>query len=196
MWDERYAEPGFAYGSGPNDFIAAVADRIPDGPVLCLAGGEGRNAVFLAERGHDVTVVEQSGIGLAKAERLAMERGVQIRTITCNLRRYTVARQAWAGIVLVFAHLPPSLRKQVHAGVVEGLRPGGVLLLEAYTREQLTHGTGGPPVETLLFGLDDLRQELDGLVLEHAVEVVRDVVEGRYHTGPGAVVQVVARKPG
>ncbi len=196
FWDQRYGEDGYAYGESPNDFVASVADRIPPGPVLCLAEGEGRNAAFLAGRGHEVTAVDQSSVGLAKARALAESRGLTVRTVHADLDGFAIEPGAWAGIVATFVHLPPPLRGRVHRAAVEGLRPGGVFVLEAYTVEQLAHGTGGPPVAELLFGLDELRQELEGLVLEHAVEIVRPIEEGRYHRGTSAVVQVLGRKPG
>lgn len=195
MWDERYAQPGYAYGTEPNDFLVEVADRIPAGAVLCLAEGQGRNGVFLASRGFDVTGVDASPVGLAKAQTLAEERGVTLRTTVADLAEYTIEPEAWSGIVSIFCHLPPPLRRAVHAGVVRGLRPGGVFVLEAYTPDQLSLGTGGPPVRELLVTLDALRVELAGLNFEIAREVQREIHEGRLHDGPSAVVQVLGRKP-
>jgi len=87
------------------------------------------------------------------------------------------------------------VRQRVHRAAVAGLRPGGLLVLDAYTRAQLIHGTGGPRVPELLFGLKELGRELEGLTVEHAVETERPITEGRFHTGRGAVVQLLARKP-
>lgn len=194
-WDQRYAGGGYFYGTEPNGFVAQRADRIPAGPVLCLAEGEGRNAVHLAQRGHTVTAMDQSGVGLAKAARLAAARGVALTTIVADMADYTITPGAWAGIVATFAHFPPPLRRVVHAQVVAGLRPGGVFLLEAYTPAQLAFGTGGPKDVELLMTLGALRDELTGLDFLHACECERDVIEGTGHTGRGAVVQVLARKP-
>lgn len=191
MWDERYSEPGYAYGTGPNDFLVSVADGIPRGPVLCLAEGEGRNAVYLAQQGHQVTAVDQSPVGLAKARELARSRGVSIEAVAADLADYTIAAGAWAGVVLIWAHLPPDLRRRVHAAAVRGLRPGGALVLEAYAPGQLGRGTGGPPSRPLLMDLEALRSELDGLDLEIARELEREVHEGRFHDGRSAVVQVL-----
>lgn len=194
-WDERYGEPGFAYGSEPNDFLLAVADRLPPGPVLTLGEGEGRNAVFLAGLGHAVTAVDQSEVGLAKTRRRAEEKGLRVHTEQADLSEYPIRPWAWAGIVSIFCHLPPAIRVPLYEAVVRGLQPGGVFLLEAYTPQQLGRGTGGPQSPDLLVSLDDLRRELAGLEFLHAVELEREVREGAYHTGPAAVVQLVARKP-
>jgi SAM-dependent methyltransferase len=193
-WDERYAAPGFAYGTEPNDFLASVADRIPPGPVLTIGEGEGRNAVFLAGRGHEVVAVDQSEVGLAKARQRAEERGLSVRTQQADLRDYPIQPEAWAGIVSIFCHLPPSIRVPLHAAVVRGLRPGGVFILEAYTPQQYGRGTGGPQVLEMLLSLDQLRAELAGLEFLHAQELEREVREGMYHTGPASVVQLVARR--
>lgn len=194
-WDERFSSPDYVYGTEPNAFVAAMAPRIPAGPVLCLAEGEGRNAVHLARLGHAVTAVDQSAIGLAKAARLAATKGVRLTTVAADLAHFTIAPATWSGIVATFAHLPPPLRRAVHAQVVAGLRPGGVFILEAYTPAQLVFGTGGPKDPALCMTLAALRDELAGLDFDVACECERDVIEGTCHTGRGAVVQIFARRP-
>jgi len=195
FWDDRYAADDYVYGQDPNEFVAEMAMHIPDGPVLCLAEGEGRNAVYIAKSGHRVTAVDQSSMGLNKALRLAEANGAVIDTIHADLEAYQIMPGAWAGIVATFAHLPPPLRRKVHAAVVQGLKPGGVFILEAYTPAQLALGTGGPKVPELLMTLDNLREELSGLEFIVAREIERDVTEGNFHQGRGAVVQIVARLP-
>ena len=193
-WNDRYAAAGHFYGEAPNAFVAEVALQIPAGPVLCLAEGEGRNAVHLATLGHRVTALDQSEVGLAKARRLAAARGVEIETVATNLEDYSIAVTAWAGIVATFAHLPPALRRRVHRDVVAGLQPDGVFILEAYTPAQLAFGTGGPKLPELLMTLADLREELSGLKFLIARELERDVIEGSGHNGRGAVAQILARR--
>lgn len=194
-WDARYAEPEFVYGKEPNDFLVSVAARIPPGPVLCLAEGQGRNAVYLATLGHEVTAVDRSGVGLARARELAQERGVRITTIEADLGQYTIAPGAWAGIVAIFMHLPKPLRSRVYRGAAAGLRPGGAFVIEAYRPEQIAFGTGGPKDATLLPDLPELTAELSVLTMEVGREVERDIAEGSYHLGRSAVVQVLARRP-
>jgi SAM-dependent methyltransferase len=190
-WDERYRGPGYFYGTAPNDFLVSVADRLPPGRALCLAEGEGRNAVFLAERGYEVTAVDISAEGLRKAERLASDRRVALRCEHHDLATYDIEPGAWEVIVLIFAHLPPGLRERVHRDAVRGLGPGGALVLEAYTPEQFELRTGGPPDPGLMMRLATLREELAGLDLEIAREVRREIHEGAAHQGESAVVQVL-----
>jgi SAM-dependent methyltransferase len=194
VWDDRYAQPGFAYGTQPNDFLAAVASQIPPGPVLSLGEGEGRNAAFLASLGHDVLAVDQSAVGLDKARRLAEERGLVVRTHPANLAAFPIEPGAWAGIVSIYCHLPPAIRVPLYSAVVRGLRPGGVFVLEAYTPRQFGRGTGGPPSPEMMVSLDDLTKELAGLEFLHALKTEREVREGTYHTGLASVVQLVARR--
>lgn len=194
-WDERFSPDEYVYGKEPNGFLKQWAARIPAGPVLCLGDGEGRNGVHLAGLGHEVTSVDGSAVGLAKARRLAEERGVEIRTVHADLADFPIEAGAWAGIVSIFLHLPRPLRASVHAASVSGLAPGGVFLLEAYTPRQLALRTGGPSLVELLMEPSELEAELAGLRLERCVEVRRQVVEGLVHDGEAAVVQVLGVKP-
>lgn len=195
FWDQRYSPAAYCYGTEPNDFVARCAPHIPAGPVLCLGEGEGRNAVFLARRGHAVTAVDQSAVGLGKARQLAAEQGLQLTTVTADLGAYAIAPGAWSAIVATFVHLPPPLRASVHRAVAAGLRPGAVFILEAYTPAQVQHRTGGPVNQPeLLMTLATLRTELEGLEFLVGQELERDVLEGTGHTGRGAVVQILARR--
>ncbi len=194
FWNQRYGTQQYIYGETPNAFVAEIASQIPAGPVLCLAEGEGRNAVHLATLGHPVTAVDQSAAGLAKARRLASARGVEIETVLTDLENFTIEPGVWSGIVATFAHLPPAIRRQVHAQAVRGLRSGGVFVLEAYTPAQLAFDTGGPKSPELLMTLPGLRAELAGLELLVGREIEREVIEGNGHTGRGAVVQILARR--
>jgi SAM-dependent methyltransferase len=195
MWDERYSAEGYAYGTEANGFLMAKADLLPTGRILCLGEGEGRNAVWLAEQGHEVTAVDASAVGLRKARGLAAERGVRITTIHADLAHFEIEPEVWDGIVSIFCHLPAPLRAEVHRRCVAGLRPGGIMLLEAYTPDQVGRGTGGPPTAALMMDAETLRRELAGLELLELEEGEREIHEGAFHNGTGAVVQLVARKP-
>lgn len=195
MWNERYSTDEYVYGTTPNEFLSDVSHRIKGAEVLCLAEGEGRNAVYLAREGYDVMAVDASAVGLEKAEMLADECYVNINTQVADLADYEIPEQRWDGIISIFCHLPSAVRKSLHRKVVSGLRPGGVFILEAYRPAQLEFKTGGPPSLDLLMSLEDLTEELQGLELVHAKELVRDIHEGSLHTGKGAVVQIIAIKP-
>ena len=195
MWDERYSADEYIYGKDPNEFLANATGNLPKGKILCVAEGEGRNAVYLATHGYNVVAVDSSAVGLEKAKKLAEERGVNIETIVADLAHFDIEAESWDGVVSIFAHLPPAVRKDLHKKIVEGLRPGGVLILEAYRPDQLKFKTGGPPTAEFMMTLQSLEEELTGLEFEYAVELDRDVVEGQFHTGKGAVVQLIGKKP-
>lgn len=193
-WDERYSEPGYSYGTAPNDFLASVVDRIPKGKILSLAEGEGRNVVYLASLGYEVTGVDGSKVGLRKAEELAAERGVAITTIHADLSDFEIDLEQWDGIIACYCHLPSAIRIPLHQAAVRGLKPGGVFLLEAFSKEQLSYGTGGPQSLDMLMSLDELKQELAGLEFVHAVQMERVVKEGSGHTGLASVIQLLRIK--
>jgi SAM-dependent methyltransferase len=193
-WDARYTEEGWAFGTDPNDFLREQAGQLPAGRILCLAEGQGRNAVWLAQRGHDVTAVDQSAVGLRDANRLAAERGVAIATVRADLDDYAIEPGSWQGIVSIYAHVDGALRARVHAGVERGLTPGGVFVLEAYRPEQIGRGTGGPSDDNRMVNLERLRRELPSLEFLVAREVEREVLEGHRHRGMSSVVQLVARR--
>lgn len=195
MWDDRYNRADYFYGKQPNDFVRQVCPQIPKGQILCLAEGEGRNAVYLAQQGYRVTAVDASVVGMAKAQQLAAEHGAPLNTIVADLADFQIQPQHWDGIIATFCHLPLPLRTQVHRQVVEGLKPGGVFVLEAYTPAQLAFKTGGPPTAELIMGLPTLRQELAGLTVKIGEELEREIHEGTGHRGRSAVVQVLAVKP-
>ncbi len=196
MWNARYGTDDYLYGHEPNDFVAEVMADAQPGDVLCVADGEGRNGVHLAGLGHRVTSVDISEAGIAKARSLAAERGVELTAVVADLGEYDLGTDRWDTVVSVFAHTPPPVRRRLHGALATALRPGGRLVLEAYTPDQIGRGTGGPQTPELTMDLERLRDELIGLEFEHEVEFVRSVIEGPGHTGDGAVVQVIARRPG
>ena len=198
-WNRRYAAAGFYYGTAPNDFLREVEPLLlRQGHVLCLGEGEGRNAVFLAQCGHTVLAMDQSAVGLEKAQLLAREQGVRIATHVADLENWDLGAAApkggWDAIVSIWCHMPVAVRPALHQRIVAALKPGGVFVLEAYRPEQLRYGTGGPPTVDLLPTLAELQRDLAALELLVAGAPEREVREGKGHDGLSAVVQVLGRK--
>jgi len=194
MWDERFNTAEYIYGTEPNDFLIAVAARIPAGKVLCLADGEGRNGVYLATLGYEVTAVDQSAVGLEKAQKLAQSKQVKLTTIQANLANFEIKPDTWDGIVSIYCHLPSHLRKSLYPQVVQGLKLNGVFVLEGFSPQQLQYDTGGPKDLDLLPDLVTLQQELNPLSWEVSQALERELQEGRYHNGQAAVIQILGRK--
>lgn len=193
FWNQRYGEPGFTYGTEPNDFLREVSPRL-EGPVLSLGEGEGRNAVFLAQRGLEVTAVDLSLVGLEKAATLAAERGVSIKTRVADLADFDLGEGEYGAVLAIWCHLPPWVRTRVHGAVARALKPGGLFVSEVYTPRQLQFDTGGPKNVELLYEPEVVRRELTGLTVERCEELEREVHEGEWHGGRSAVLQVLARK--
>ena len=192
-WDERYADSDYLFGTAPNDFLKSVTDRLaPNSRILCLADGEGRNGVYLATLGHKVTAVDQTRVGLEKAKKLAEQKQVSIETIKADLAEYDLGVESWDCIVSIFFHIPSAVRAHIYPRIITALKPGGILILESYTPEQLNHGTGGPSIADLMLTKDELAQNFSEMNVKHLEELEREVIEGAGHTGLASVVQLLA----
>ena len=193
MWNERYASDEFAYGTEPNSFLVQNANLL-NSPVLSLAEGEGRNAVFLASLGLDVLGVDASDVGLAKAQNLAASRGLAIRTEVADLTAYELPENHYGSVISISAHLPSKVRDRLYPQVERSLKTGGIILLEAYTKAQISRNTGGPKDSDMLMDLAALEQQFPNCEPILTREIEREVVEGKFHTGLACVVQFIARK--
>ncbi|NNF46491.1 MAG: class I SAM-dependent methyltransferase, partial [Desulfofustis sp.] len=143
-----------------------------------------------------VTAVDSSSVGLKKALLLAEKRGVSIDIVEADLENYHIPPGAFQAIISIFCHLPPAVRTRLHQKVFEGLTPGGIFILEGYASKQIDNNTGGPRKIELLMDLEELKRELQPLILSHALETERNIQEGAYHDGIGTVVQIIGTKKG
>ena len=193
MWNQRYGIDGYIYGTQPNSFLEENA-KLLVGPVLSLAEGEGRNAVFLASLGLDVLGVDGSEVGLAKARVLAKSRGVIVHTEVADLATFVPQENFYGSVVSISCHLPSEIRRRLHHLVERCLKPGGIFLLEGYTKSQLEKNTGGPKDPDLLTGCSDLEEDFPNCDFILSREIEREVIEGEYHSGLASVVQFIAKK--
>lgn len=192
-WNARYSGDEYIYGTEPNAFLVEQAERLA-GPVLSLAEGEGRNAVFLAMRGLQVRGVDGSDVALAKAQALAAAMGVRIETETADLAEFDPGVGNYGSVISISAHLPSAIRRRLYPLVEQALAPGGIVLLEAYSERQLGRGTGGPNDADMLMSVAKIEREFAGCEPLLLQEIDREVREGRYHTGLASVVQFIGRK--
>jgi len=194
FWNERYAETAYAYGQEANDFLKAQQIG-SDLKVLCLAEGEGRNGVFLAGLGNDVTCIDYSEEGLKKTSQLAAQNGVEVSCICADLGEINLVENSWDVIVAIFAHFPTPVKSHIWPQIFTALKPGGKLIMEVYDQEQLRFGTGGPQHPELLYSKEELQELLVGAYQIFQIEkVYREVQEGTYHNGASATIQVLATK--
>ncbi|AQS50938.1 SAM-dependent methyltransferase [Paenalcaligenes hominis] len=193
FWHKKFDQSEYFYGQDPNDFLRETATHLPrGGRVLSLGEGEGRNAVYLAELGFQVTALDSAQSGLDKVTRLAQNKNVTVTTLWADLADYVFEPCAWDGIISIFCHLPPAVRQRVHTQIPQALTANGVFLLEAYTPKQLDYKTGGPSNIALLYQARTLAAELQPLAFTRLVETERYIHEGQGHQGQSAVVQVIA----
>ena len=176
-WDARYEEVGLVWGPAPNRFVAAEIDGLAPGRALDLACGEGRNAIWLAERGWRVTAIDFSSVAVDRARRLAAERGVEIELLVGDVLDTTLEAGAYDLVLLAYLQLPPYERAAVLRTAAEAVRPGGTFLLVGHALRNHAEGCGGPTNPDLLWTVDEIVGALStaGLAVERADEVLRDV---------------------
>jgi protein-L-isoaspartate O-methyltransferase len=196
-WNERFAAEDYVFGKAPNAFLASQAARLRKGMrALAVADGEGRNGVWLAEQGLDVVSVDSSSVALAKAQRLAAERGVKITTINADLETWDWSGGPYDLIAAIFIQFAaPALRTKLFARMKASLAPGGILILQGYRPEQLTYRTGGPPIAENMYTAAMLGAAFGDIEILHLLEHDSVIEEGRGHSGMSALVDFVARKP-
>jgi SAM-dependent methyltransferase len=191
FWNTRYAEPGFAYGTEPNRFFESELNALAPGRLLLPCEGEGRNAVHAARLGWQVDAFDQSAEGRMKCLRLADESGVAVDYALSDVLEFDYGLARYDAIALIFAHFPPVLRGTVHRKCLAALKPGGRLILEAFSPAQLGKSSGGPQTADLLYTEDMLRADFNpGRILKlDSASVSLD--EGPYHRGPAEVIRMV-----
>ncbi|TDN38836.1 class I SAM-dependent methyltransferase [Hymenobacter sp. UV11] len=196
FWDARYEAEAYAYGTEPNAYFRRQLGALPPGRLLLLAEGEGRNAVYAAQQGWQVTAVDFSDEGRAKALRLAASRGVRLDYQVADLTALHWQRPGYYDAIgLIYAHLPPADRQAVHAAAAASLAPSGHLVLEAFSPRQLGLASGGPRAAELLYEPALLAPDFAGLTLLENEELRVVLHEGSFHAGPASVVRLLARRP-
>jgi len=176
-WNERYRSRDLVWSAEPNGTFAEEARSLPVGRALDLAAGEGRNAVWLAERGWAVTAVDFSDVALAKAARMAAAASVDLTTVVEDLATYRPPARSFDLVAVIYLQLPSSLRSRVYRRAAEAVAAGGTLVVLGHDTTNLVHGYGGPSDVDVLFSPDDVRADVDGtgLTVEKAVRVERRV---------------------
>ncbi|MGA7910302.1 MAG: class I SAM-dependent methyltransferase [Candidatus Dormiibacterota bacterium] len=162
-WNHRYADAELVWSAEANRFLVQEVADLPPGRALDLGAGEGRNAIWLAERGWRVTAVDFSSIGLQKARRLAAARGVEVTWIEADLRTYSPARGAFDLVALLYIHLPGEERRALVRRAGDAVAAGGTLLVIGHDRSNIEEGYGGPQDPTILFSPDDISEDLAGI---------------------------------
>lgn len=174
-WDQRYSGPGLVWGAGPNRFVAEELTALPPGRAIDLGTGEGRNAIWLAERGWLVTAVDFSAGGLARADRLAAERGISVNWVQADLLDWQPEPDGYDLVLIAYLHLPSAELTRVFRAAAAAVAPGGTLLAVGHDRENIARGHGGPQDPDRLYTPAAVTAELGGLSIRRADQVLRPV---------------------
>jgi len=197
-WNQRFSGAGFLFGTAPNAWLRAQAHVWQPGQrVLCVADGEGRNSVWLAQQGLRVDAFDISPVAVDKARRLARDQGVTVDCSVCDVDGFDWGQARYDGVAAIFIQFAgPALRVRLFQRITACLKPGGWLVLQGYTPRQLDHRTGGPPHLSHLYTVPMLREAFASLQIEMLTDYEADLAEGSGHFGRSALVGLVARKPG
>lgn len=196
FWNQRYSGDEFFYGTAPNAFLASQLHRFKPGQtILAVADGEGRNGVWLARQGLDVTAVDFSPLAVEKAQRLAGQYGVTVRHEISDLFAWSWGVNRFDAIVAIFIQfVGPEQRRILNGLMLRALKPGGLLILQGYRPKQLEYKTGGPSRVENLYTAEILREEFSAMEILHLAEHDDEICEGAGHCGMSALVDLVARK--
>ena len=199
FWDERYSHSEYAYGEQPNEFLKAQLENFPVGAILFPAEGEGRNSVFAARSGWQASAFDQSAEGQKKAIQLAEKNGVTIDYIVNSFQDLPYLPGQFDAVGLFYAHFPAENRQAFHRQLADFLRPGGVIILEGFSKKNLEYlarnsAVGGPREIQMLFSTDEIRADFAGFEILQLAEEEVELNEGLYHKGTGSVVRFVGRK--
>ncbi len=199
VWDKRYKEQGYAYGKCPNLFFREWLQKFEPGSILMPADGEGRNGVFAAQSGHKVTSFDLSTEGRIKALELAKEKKVTIDYFVGDLAHLHFEKGSFDGIGLIYAHFEASQKSSFHKKLDTYLKPGGIIILEAFSKKHLSFikqdpKVGGPKDMGMLYSTEEIIHDFNNYEILLLEEKEIDLEEGKYHIGKGSVIRFVGRK--
>ena len=194
-WDQRYGELGYVYGEAPNVFFANTIEKFSPGKVLLPCEGEGRNGVFAALLGWEVKAFDSSIIGKNKAMKLADKKGVKLEYLVKDATEVLYENEYFDVIGLIYAHFPPNIRFAIHQRILKFLKPGGTIILEAFNPLQLKNTSGGPKDIAMLYSVDILKKDFEGLHFKTLETTKVNLEEGKLHEGEAEVIRMVASLP-
>ena len=198
-WNERYREEAFAYGEQPNQFLKEQLEKLDAGTILFPAEGEGRNAVFAAQKGWAVSAFDISEEGKKKALKLAARNNVSINYQVGEIASLNYVPDQFDALALIYAHFPAALKSALHLMLGKYLRPDGIVIFEAFSKNHLDYlarneKVGGPKELDMLFSMEELKADFPGYEILQLEEKEIELHEGLFHNGIGSVIRFVGRK--
>jgi len=195
MWNHRFQGEAYYYGLEPNAHFRSFIQEYEPGRLLLPGEGEGRNAIYAATLGWQVTAVDYSEEAQKKALALAVKNHVALDYQLSPIESYEPDTNSYDVIACIFLHLPADVRHQAYQNLLKGLKPGGYFFVTGFTKQQLQYNSGGPKNEDWLFSADELNKVFDGLTILRNEEQTITLDEGDFHAGEAAIVEFVGRKP-
>jgi len=192
-WNERYSAPDYVYGTEPNEFFKEQLSKLPPGRLLLPGEGEGRNAVYAATRGWKVDAYDFSEQAVRKAQNLAQQKNVNIHYTVSSYEDYKYPLQYYDAAGLIYTHMPPDIRSPVHKKIIRSLKPGGILILEAFHKEQINYSSGGPKDIDMLYDEKELTSDFEGLQVLLLEKKKIHLQEGTFHSGDAVVLRFVGK---
>ena len=198
-WNERYSDPAFAYGEAPNAFLKSELTKLSVGSILFPAEGEGRNAVFAAQQGWQVSAFDISHEGRKKAMQLAEKNKVNLVYQIGELDTLGFKKASFDAIALIYAHFPAAIKSQLHKALDSYLKIDGTILFEAFSKSHLAYQkinekVGGPKDIESLFSIEEIKVNFPNYEIITLEEEEIELKEGLYHNGLGSVIRFVGRK--
>ncbi len=193
FWDKRYGENETAYGIEPNTFFKAYIDKNTPSSLLLPCEGEGRNAIYAAKHGWRVDAFDFSRFVVQKAMNRAKRENVSINYEEKSINNFN-ADKKYDLIASIYVHMEPAVRKVFHQKVIESLKEGGKFILEAFGKKQINFTSGGPKDVTMLYSIEDLRDDFRSLTIVLLDEMDVELNEGEFHKGKAALVRMIATK--
>ncbi|WP_167606587.1 class I SAM-dependent methyltransferase [Maribellus sediminis] len=194
FWNQRYSASEYAYGEEPNRFLVNELANLVPGKILFPAEGEGRNAVYAAQKNWDVSAFDPSTEGKKKALQLAKLHEVNIDYKLAAYENVYFAPESFDCLVLIFAHMPALKRTGYHQKLLSFLKPGGTILLQAFSKEQILYKSGGPRDIEMLYSKEELQFDFSELSELSIIKTETELNEGLYHIGKASVISLVGKK--
>ncbi|MHB8261121.1 MAG: class I SAM-dependent methyltransferase [Bacteroidia bacterium] len=199
FWNERYSQEAFAFGEKPNEYFKEQILKWQPGSILFPAEGEGRNAVYAAQLGWNVSAFDISEEGKNKAKKLSEKHQVNIDYLVGELTDLNYKEQQFDAIVLIYAHFPSSIRSMYHKRFTNLLKKDGIVILEAFSKKHIDYNSknekvGGPKDVTMLYSIDEIKTDFVDFEILELIETEIELNEGLYHIGLGSIVRFIGRK--
>ena len=201
IWNERYSGSEYVYGKLPNVYLKEQLEKLPVGNILFVGEGEGRNAVYAAKLGWKVSAFDLSSQGKRKAQLLALKNNVNFNYDVGNLHELNYEKEQFDVIALIFTHFSPEKRTSIYKALSQHLRPGGTIIMEAFSKDQIRYqaknpNAGGPKDINVLYTVEDVKHDFEGFEIIELIETETYLSEGAYHDGLSSVTRFTGKKKG